>query len=328
MAVFVSDLRECFDRLFARLQADAPVFLSRIGGSDTDAVVDYLRVKDEGPDELLRHVSRYRPRVSRYNGFYDHTSSPEAYVIYCEELLKDYLAAESLLLCNHQLLSIYLPDTLSPEFRQSQFENRGGYTELMGAICRQNVGLVCYPYAFAERIVFEQHTMFRLFSRILRDKKVLVISPFAESILANFGRRHSFFKRGYVYPEFDLRLVNTPITYAGLPVAMYPHESWFATVEHLRAEISVVDFDVALLSCGSYAMPLGVHIEKILQRKAVYLGGVLQLFFGIMGRRYDNPWFVDQINLENFIYPLERERYLRFMSIGDGTAREAFGAYF
>jgi len=73
---------------------------------------------------------------------------------------------------------------------------------------------------------------------------------------------------------------------------------------------------------------LGVHIERTLHRKAVYVGGVLQLYFGIMGRRYQNPFFLDQINMENFISPLERERYLKFVTISDETAKETFGAYF
>ena len=99
-------------------------------------------------------------------------------------------------------------------------------------------------------------------------------------------------------------------------------------MEFLRDEVSEADFEIALLSCGSYAMPLGVHIQRVLGRKAVYVGGILQLYFGVLGRRYENPWFLDQINRENFIYPVERERYMKFVNVGENTAREAFGAYF
>ena len=80
-----------------------------------------------------------------------------------------------------------------------------------------------------------------------------------------------------------MKLVNTPITYAGLPAEFYPGVDWFSTVKQLQKEISRIDFDIALLSCGSYAMPLGVHVARQLERKAIYVGGVLQLYFGIMG---------------------------------------------
>jgi hypothetical protein len=157
---------------------------------------------------------------------------------------------------------------------------------------------------------------------------VLVVSPFAESISQNFANRHSFFKHNYIYPEFTLKLINSPITYSGLPEHMYPHDNWQTTVLYLQGEIAATDFDIALLSCGSYAMPLGIYIAEVLQRKAIYVGGVLQLYFGIIGRRYENPWFVGQINRECFIPPIERERYMKFVKVHDHTAREAFGAYF
>ena len=75
-------------------------------------------------------------------------------------------------------------------------------------------------------------------------------------------------------------------------------------------------------------MPLGVHVAGELERKAIYVGGVLQLYFGIMGRRYDNPFFVDQINVDKFIHPLERERYGKFIPLHDNAAREAFAAFY
>ena len=42
--MFISDLKYCFDDIVSKLQGDESIFISRIGGSDTDAVADYLRV--------------------------------------------------------------------------------------------------------------------------------------------------------------------------------------------------------------------------------------------------------------------------------------------
>ena len=219
-------------------------------------------------------------------------------------------------------------NTLNPVFFKEDFENKQYYRTFLKRLTAKMPGLKCYPYQFVEKMVFDQYTLFRVFSTALAGKKVLVVSPFSKSIAANFHRRHSFFKKKYVYPQFELKLLNTPITYAGLPSEFYPGVDWFSTVKQLRKEISHVDFDIALLSCGSYAMPLGVHVARKLERKAVYVGGVLQLYFGIMGRRYDNPFFVDQINVDKFIHPLERERYGTFIPLHDNAAREAFAAYF
>jgi hypothetical protein len=276
----------------------------------------------------LVHAEKYLPVVSRYNGYYDRTASLQVYVRYCEELLKAYEQSKVLFLCNFQLLSLYFRDALNPVFYKDNFDNKDWYSSLIDHVVAKSSAVQCFPYQFIEKVVFDEWTMFRVFSTALMGKTVLVVSPFAESIASNFYRRHEFFKRNYVYPEFVLKLINCPITYAGLPSDMYPDVDWFGTANALSAQISAEQFDIALLSCGSYAMPLGIHIEQVMKRKAIYVGGVLQLYFGIMGRRYQNPFFLDQINPEKFILPLEGERYLKYVTINEQTAREALAAYF
>src|SRR5262249_22087026 len=139
-------------------------------------------------------------------------------------------------------------------------------------------------------------------------------------------RRRTFFK-DYQYPDFNLKVLNTPITYAGLPRNLYPNADWFETVDDLKNAVSSYEFDIALLSCGSYAMPLGLHIETKVRKQAIYVGGILQLYFGVMGRRYDGPFFRQQINSEAFIWPVERELFLQHVQIKEDAPTEGFGAY-
>ena len=40
------------------------------------------------------------------------------------------------------------------------------------------------------------------------------------------------------------------------------------------------------LSCGSYGLPLGHYITHHLGATAIYVGGALQLFFGLRGLRW------------------------------------------
>ena len=42
-----------------------------------------------------------------------------------------------------------------------------------------------------------------------------------------------------------------------------------------------------MLGCGPFGAPLQVTIRKM-GKKSVYLGGELQLYFGIKGKRWDN----------------------------------------
>ena len=304
-----------------------PGFWSRVGGSDTSAVVDYLKVRStKNTQDLLQHTERYLPLVQRYNGYYDLSRDVSNYYKYCECLLESYNKSRLMMFCNYQLLSIYFKDILHKDFYKD-IENRDDFINFVREGDRYTNDRIVLPYMFVEKLVFDKWTLFRAFSETLTGKRVLVISPFAESIEKNFDRRSSFF-RNYNYPNFNLLTYNTPITYFGLPDSFYPDENWFQTLERMKVDISKLEFDVALLSCGSYAMPLGIHIEEKLSRRSIYIGGVMQLYFGIMGRRYDNPYFKDQIDPSCFIYPLERERFLQHANIENGTAHEALGAYF
>jgi hypothetical protein len=44
-------------------------------------------------------------------------------------------------------------------------------------------------------------------------------------------------------------------------------------------------FDIALVSCGGYANPICAHMY-LKGKSAIYVGGVLQMYFGILGNRW------------------------------------------
>ena len=64
-----------------------------------------------------------------------------------------------------------------------------------------------------------------------------------------------------------------------------------------------MDFDVALLGCGAYNLPLCAFIKGTMKKPAVYLGGDCQIFFGISGRRWENNEYVNNHKNEYWIYP-------------------------
>ena len=58
----------------------------------------------------------------------------------------------------------------------------------------------------------------------------------------------------------------------------------------------MVPFDVALIGCGAYGLPLGAAIKQM-GKPAVHLGGALQLLFGIRGRRWEAmPQYLSLMN--------------------------------
>jgi hypothetical protein len=46
------------------------------------------------------------------------------------------------------------------------------------------------------------------------------------------------------------------------------------------------DFDIALIGCGAYGLPLAAHVKKM-GKQAIHMGSGVQLLFGIKGKRWD-----------------------------------------
>lgn len=118
----------------------------------------------------------------------------------------------------------------------------------------------------------------------LKDKKVLVIHPFEESILKQYNKRTSLFDNPEILPEFDLITIKAVQT-IGNNTAGY--QSWFEALRYLKNQINNIEFDIALIGCGAYAFPLAAYIKEK-GKKAVVTAGATQLLFGIKGARWDH----------------------------------------
>lgn len=78
------------------------------------------------------------------------------------------------------------------------------------------------------------------------------------------------------------------------------------------ADIEKIDFDVAILGCGVYGVPLSAHIKRM-GRQAVYTGGATQIMFGIKGKR----WADYGIYNENWVKVFEEDIPLNIDKIED-----------
>lgn len=138
----------------------------------------------------------------------------------------------------------------------------------------------------------------------LEGKKVLVIHPFSESIEAQYLRRERLFENPMVLPPFELKTLKAVQSLGGKETG---YEDWFHALDAMNAAASEIEFDVALIGAGAYGLPLAAEL-KLAGKVAIHLGGVLQILFGISGRRWDTRPHYASLKNENWIYPLEVER--------------------
>jgi len=140
-------------------------------------------------------------------------------------------------------------------------------------------------------------------SRNLKGKKILVINPFIDSMKKQLDNNFQMFKdkkifldgQQFIFYKCFNSLANNR-----------PHNDWYETYQVMCNDIKDLDFDIALLGCGGYGLPLCNFIYTKMKKSAIYIGGGLQLLFGVMGNRWENNPMWKKIISENgskFIKP-------------------------
>ncbi len=137
----------------------------------------------------------------------------------------------------------------------------------------------------------------------LQGKKVLVVHPFKETIEKQYAKRTLLFKNPNILPEFDLKVIKAVQTIAGEQDSRFC--DWEEALNYMYDEVMQHDFDVAIIGCGAYGMPLAAKIKKG-GKIAIHLGGATQLLFGIKGARWDNTLGKILYN-EHWTRPLDTE---------------------
>ena len=119
----------------------------------------------------------------------------------------------------------------------------------------------------------------------VKGQKVLVVHYLANQIEDQYKKRELLFNNPSVLPEFELMTMPAVQTIAGNRDPRF--KDWFEALDFMYEETKKYDYDVALLGCGAYGMPLAAKLKKD-GKKVVYMGGVLQMLFGIWGKRWES----------------------------------------
>lgn len=139
----------------------------------------------------------------------------------------------------------------------------------------------------------------------LMEKKVLVIHPFSKSIQHQYRLKEKIFKGVHTLPDFDLITYKAVQSIAGNKPDNF--DNWFQALDYMKSDLTNIDFDIAILGCGAYGMPLAAFIKRDLGKKAIHLGGNTQILFGIKGSRWEqDPNFAPIFN-NHWIKPLPDE---------------------
>ena len=141
-------------------------------------------------------------------------------------------------------------------------------------------------------------------TKYLDKKKVLVFSPFAESIEKNFVNLDKIWN-GRIIPNFRLKTVKYPFALKIAPNSKYKNsfEIFDKYLEILRNE----EFDVGIFGTGFTSLLFAAECKR-LGKTGIHLGGSTQILFGVKGQRWRDIKEFQPFFNEYWTDPLESEK--------------------
>lgn len=160
--------------------------------------------------------------------------------------------------------------------------------------------------------------------RLLEDKNVLIVSPFKTTIKEQKKKLDEIYRS---CPKLIPKWKSIKILQSSLTQTLYEERSniedqelWKHELEKMQIEMKNMkeEFDVVLLGCGAYAMPLAFFAKSELKKIAIMYGGTLQLVFGIRGTRWNDIARYKKYINDAWVIPKEEEKPKIWKSIENG----------
>jgi hypothetical protein len=142
----------------------------------------------------------------------------------------------------------------------------------------------------------------------LQGKRILVISAFEESIREKLPIRAELYGGVDLFPDCEITTIRPPQTQGTVSGSDEPFTVHFA--EFTKRLDAIRDtYDVALVSCGGYGNLVCSHLFDT-GKSSIYVGGVLQMYFGILGTRWlkERPDVVRLYLNKHWTRPKEHEK--------------------
>lgn len=268
------DLIESNKKIIELIELNKPFYITRLGDLESVISIQYIISKKVNTDLLKINNSLYNAGIYSKNGL----SKIE---LYCKMYNKSVF--ESNYLASFENLYVNNQNFYKNNFNVNKIHSR-----------------VLEPFYLLDKNVIP-------WTHYLKNKKILIIHPFIKSFKKQLNNDFQIFKDKKLFDKNQqFVFYKSYQTIAGNHI----HNDWYETFTLICEDIKYIDFDIALLGCGGYGLPLCHFIKTELNKSAIYIGGGLQLLFGVFGNRWENSEFWKKIIEENeckFIKPSEEE---------------------
>jgi hypothetical protein len=165
------------------------------------------------------------------------------------------------------------------------------------SICAQ----VIEPYFFMDHPDYNLNIFFK-------NKKVLIITSHKETTLKQI-KNHSTIHRKPIFDDTTDFLIYKPVQQNG---GNHDKQSWNIHLNKMKQDLldlqGKYDFDIALVSCGGFGMILSNYIFSYMKKSTIYVGGSLQLYFGIKGNRWNTHNIISKMINDKWCSVIEEDK--------------------
>jgi hypothetical protein len=149
----------------------------------------------------------------------------------------------------------------------------------------------------------------------LKGKKILIIHPFSKTFSKQITNLKKIFPNKSWFEDCKISFAQPPLTLAG----NHQDKDW---QEHINPFLESLkehtDFEIALVAAGGYGMLIADYIFMEMRKSVMYIGGALQLFFGVVGKRwFDNKDILKLVN-DDWIRPDKGDKPINFINVEKG----------
>lgn len=152
----------------------------------------------------------------------------------------------------------------------------------------------------------------------LKGKRILIVHPFIKTFKKQHQNLKKIFPGRSWFEECELDFIQPPFTLAGNHQNKCWQEHYNEFIENLKEQAKNKDFDIALVAAGGYGMLISDYIFTELKRSVIYVGGALQIFFGVIGKRwFENKEIMKLVN-DDWIRPDKDDKPQNFTKVEKG----------
>ena len=254
------DLKDSNDYIIKLLEGDKPFSITRLGfGPETYMLYTYIFSKDQ--DQYVKSINLDMNELYKNCGIYDKNNNIKAFINFWNYTYRSIKSCNALASMNYDAKIMHVEKTFASMHSLPQIHSR-----------------VLEPFYICEANMSP-------WTLKLKGKRVLIINPFVESFKKQLVNNFRIFKDETMKIFMDDQEFIFYKSYQ-TQAHNYVHDNWEQTLEHMKNDIKKLQFDIALLGCGAYGIPLCDFIKNDMNKSAIYIGGGLQLLFGVIGYRW------------------------------------------